>query len=401
MISLIVSILALGIIVMIHEFGHFFFAKLFGVGVVEFAVGFGPRLISGVVGETRYSLRAMPFGGACMMLGEAGDEEDPDSAGLNEISNAGTDAPEVAVIKADPTDPYAEESIVIDGRAFSASRQFVKQKAWKRFLIIAGGPLFNFILAFLLSLVLVGVSGYDKPEIRFVTDGMPAAEAGLAEGDIIYSISVNGHSQRVALSSDIALFMLEHADELSGGNIFSISYVDAEDGSRNTISISPVYDEELARYRLGFSYSYAYKRCSGPAELVRYSLERVRLCFSSSIISLRMILKGNVTRQDVMGPVRMVAEINEDVSEASTYGMDVAVLTLFEMMILISGSLGFMNLLPLPALDGGRLVFILIEMVIGRAVPQKFEAYVHAAGLCLLLVLMVAVLFNDISLLLF
>ena len=186
MISLIVSILAFGIIVLIHEFGHFIMAKAFGVGVIEFSIGMGPRLMSLVRGNTRYSIKALPFGGSCLMMDEElSDDEIP----------RGKDG-----------------SITVDGRIYPPSCEFSSKSPIKRFIIIAAGPIFNFILAFILAVIVVANIGYQKSEIVEVEKGYPAYETGIEPGDSIISIG----RDKVRDYNDIMLYMLVHKKDFAG-----------------------------------------------------------------------------------------------------------------------------------------------------------------------------------------
>ena len=160
--SLIIAMLMLGIIIMIHEFGHFLFAKLNGIGVIEFSLGMGPRLFSFEKGGTRYSFKILPFGGSCMMLGE--DEGITDESAFNNKS------------------------------------------VWARISVVAAGPVFNFILAFGLSMVLIGITGYDTTRLAGVVDGYPAQAAGMEAGDVIKSI--NG--RKVHSYRDINWYLFTH-----------------------------------------------------------------------------------------------------------------------------------------------------------------------------------------------
>ena len=449
---------------MIHELGHFLAARAMGVGVIEFSIGMGPRLCSKVVGNVRYSLRAFPFGGSCMMLGEELDEseytdEDDDAAEEeNSISPYGADGDKCgidslsgAVDRISGTEDRISGAVdrisgaeddgishsesasvsdsrmrrfnasefnnagfehnerssdgdyfIVDGRRYKKDAQFVTKPAWRRFIVIAAGPAFNFILAFLLSAVICAWFGFDKPYIRDVEAGSPAAEAGIEPGDSIYAISADNSRMTVQSARDLQLFMYIHADELQAADAFTVYYRDQSAGNvRKQVVLIPFYDNETSRYRLGFSYNAAYDKTSGIIDTLICSQDNVNYCIRSSIESLKLIAKGKVTRQDVMGPVRMVAIMDETVNEAADYGLKSSMLTLFDLMLLISASLGFMNLLPLPALDGGRLIFIIIELVTRRAVPKELEAKVHTAGMMLLLGLMLFIMINDISMLIF
>ena len=437
MISLIVSIIALGAIITIHELGHFLAARACGVGVIEFSIGMGPRILSKVVGNVRYSLRILPFGGSCMMLGEELDESEYADAGDDEHAPSDTEQSSDSEVRIDAEsaeevsayDGSSENSagvrrinaaaftnaafdagnvtaeddcFVVDGRRYAKNTQFVSMPAWKRFIIIFAGPAFNFILALLLSFIICAWYGFDKPTVVGTDAGMPAAEAGIEEGDEIYGLRVGGTRMKIECSRDISVFMTVHQAELNDADTFTMYYRDLSDGMRRKqAELTPVYDSDRGMYRLGFAYNAAYDRTNGISDTFVCSIYNVKYCIRSSVESIRMIARGRVTRQDVMGPVRMVAVMDESVEEAADYGAKSALLTLMDLMILISGSLGFMNLLPLPALDGGRLVFIIIEMLIRRPVPKEFEAKVHMAGMVLLLGLMAFIMANDISMLIF
>ncbi len=413
MIGLIVSIIALGVIIMIHELGHFLAAKAMGIGVIELSLGMGPRLCSKVTGNVRYSLRAIPFGGSCMMLGDESDEDEPEDGELGD-----EDSDDVDDVRDDKsshrlhvselnngTFEYNERSadgeyLIVDGRRYHRDTQFVNKAAWRRFIVIAAGPVFNFILAFLLSCIVCAWFGFDRPFIREVEAGSPAAQAGLEPGDQVYALSVNGDRMSVQSARDMQIFMYIHADEMNNADLFTIYYRDASDGNaKKQAVLEPFYDSDKGRYRLGLSYNVAYERTEGIIDTLVCSQYNVNYCIRSSIESLKMLAGGRVSRQDVMGPVRMVAVMDESVTEAADYGLKSSVITLLDLMILISGSLGFMNLMPLPALDGGRLIFITIELVTRRAVPKELEAKIHAAGMILLLALMLIIMLNDVLIL--
>jgi len=392
MLSLIISLIALGLIITIHELGHFLFAKAFGVGVIEFSLGMGPRLASFIRGNTRYSLRVLPLGGSCMMLGEESAEtentgsEHSSEMPLREITNGSFSRETVE---------RSDEEIIIDGRHYSRKSQFTGMKAWKRFLIIFGGPLFNFILAFLLSVVITASVGWDRPLIIEVTPGSAAEAAGISYGDTVREISIGNDRIRIKTARDIQLYFTANAKKIEKGEPVKVSLI-SEDGAAKEITMKANYDEESGRYLFGFAYRYCYEPCENLSQLIEMSLHNISYSFRSTIESLRMILRGEVGRQDVKGVVGMVAVMDESVEEASKTGFADACLTLFNIMMLLSASLGFMNLLPLPALDGGRLVFILIEMITGKGVPKKIEGIIHAVGTVLLLTLMLLVLFNDV-----
>lgn len=441
MLSLIVSIFALGFIIFFHEFGHFLFAKKFGVGVVEFSLGMGPRLISKVYHNTRYSLRLLPFGGSCMMIGEDLSETEEDggaqnsektSGGLKEFArqkqeetgaktaaeaNASAkeraceadaeraaeafsaEAPKAGAPAATRTDKVqkvsseaAADYIEYDGRLYRQDESFSEKTAWQRFLIIIGGPVFNFILAFLLSLVITQQVGYDRPVVVSVEADMPAAESGIAAGDTI--LSING--EKITVYRDIQLYLLMNQREMSEGLPVTIKYR-TEDGVIQTTTFTPAFAEDTQSYRMGLAFSSLYAPAESVGELLKYSAYNVQFCIKSTIKSLEMIFAGKVEKDDVMGPVRMVATIDSTVDAAAEYGIWVTLMSLFDLVILISASLGAMNLLPIPGLDGGQLIFIIIEMVRRKPVSKEFVARITMFCMLALFALMFFILFNDIS----
>ena len=390
MLSLLVSILALGAIIAFHEFGHFIVARLFGVGVIEDAIGMGPRIWSRIFGNTRYSLRAVPFGGFCMMLSEdiaepedTDDDRDPSSPGVI----------------------VTEDEIIYEGRHFSKEEQFAAKPAWQRFLVVLAGPVFNFLLAFVLALIITACTGFDRPVVREVDPGMPAAEAGIEAGDTITALAVGGKNarrQKAETGRDIMLFMNVHQDAMERGSTFTLYYLDeSEGGAEKAAELKPVYDENLGRNRLGFSYNSSYEKADTIGEILYYGWYDVRFNLRTSVESIRMLVTGRASTTDLMGPVRMVATMDETVDSAASYGVFAALMTLLNLMVLISSSLGFMNLLPIPALDGGRLLFILLEMLTRGRIPKEFEARINQIGTLLLLALMAFILFNDIFMLYF
>ena len=388
MLSLFISILALGAIIAFHEFGHFIVARFFGVGVIEYAIGMGPRIWSRISGNTRYSLRAVPFGGFCMMLSEdLAEPEDPDE-------KQDPAAPEIVVTR---------DEFIYEGRHFRKEEQFASKPAWQRFLVILAGPAFNFLLAFGLAVIITAYTGFDRPLVREVDPGMPAAEAGIEAGDTITLLETGGRHakrQKVETGRDIMLFMNVHQDVMQQGGTFTLHYLDeSEGGIEKSAELVPVYDEKLGRKRLGFSYNGSYEKAGSLGEILYYGWYDVRFNLRTSVESIRMLVTGKASTTDLMGPVRMVATMDETVDNAANYGLTAAVMTLLNLMVLISSSLGFMNLLPIPALDGGRLLFILLEMLTRGRIPKEFEARINQAGTLLLLALMVFILFNDIIML--
>lgn len=351
MLNILAAILLFGFIVLVHEFGHFLLAKLNGIGVVEFSVGMGPRLFSFTKGETRYSLKILPFGGSCMMVGE--DSENPDPKAFN------------------------------------------NKPVWSRIAVIAAGPVFNFILAFLFAMVIVAQLGHDSPVLHGVVEGSPAQEAGLMPGDRITRIN----NRKVTAYRDVLLYTTAHP-----GETVTIQYQRPPGGSwesggaseKRSATLAPRFDEEYQAYMLGVQF-FGNEKIKGIGELIYYSGYEVKYCIVSTFDSIGMMIRKQINVSDAMsGPVGIVNMVGETVQEGREVGAMAVALILCRWVLLLSSSLGIMNLLPIPALDGGRLLFLFIELVRGKPIDPEKEGMVHMAGMMLLMALMVLVLFNDI-----
>ena len=352
MLNILAAILLFGVIVLIHEFGHFLFAKLNGIGVVEFSIGMGPRLVSMVRGETRYSIKVLPFGGSCMMVGEdMGDDPDP--------------------------------------------RAFNNKPVWARIQVIAAGPVFNFLLAFFFAMVIVAQIGHDAPVLYGVMDGYPAQEAGLQAGDKITRIN----NRKIRAHRDVSLYLFSHP-----GETVTIRYERPAGGSwdnggaaeRRSVQVTPVYSEEYQSHMLGVQFL-GYKKTRNPLEFLQASAYEVEYCVRSTFDSFGMLFRRQVKMDEaVAGPVQIVTMVGETVEEGREQGPVAVLFVISNWILLLSASLGIMNLLPIPALDGGRLLFLLVELVRGRPMDPEKEGMVHMAGMMLLMAFMVLVLFNDI-----
>ena len=230
----------------------------------------------------------------------------------------------------------------------------------------------------------MGFSGSDKPVILGLMEGYPAQEAGMKPGDEI--IRMNG--ERVYLAREIYINTY-----LNGEKPMTVEY--ARDGQRFTVELLPQYNEESGRHLLGFK-GYGENIEAKGLEVVKYAYYEVRYSFVSTLKSLLMLVRGEATKDDVSGPIGIAQVIGEVAEKATPYGPLVVALNLCNIALLLSTNLGILNLLPLPALDGGRLVFLLIEAVRGKPIPPEKEGMVHFAGFVALMVLMVFVMYNDI-----
>lgn len=423
--GILIAILILGIVIIIHEMGHFLLAKVNGIRVEEFSVGLGPRLVSTVRGGTRYSLKLVPFGGSCMM-GE--DEAD-----------------------------YSEGS-------------FNSKSVWARISVIAAGPIFNFILALIGAVIVVSAMGSDPAVVTAVEEGTPAAEAGLQAGDRIvkyqgrgvsigreinlqdalfgapdaYELLVERDGEKMTLNFDAAeetLYLVGYtyypaaegpveiasvnqsspADQagLQAGDVIEAingneiengaeleAYMNEHpwDGSEATITYSRdglLYDVQVTPQMTtsrepGFSYNLARVKMSA-LEALKYGCVEVKFWVGSVFDSLKLLVTGQLGVDDMAGPVGIVQVVDDTYQETKSDGALVTVMSMMNILILLSANLGVVNLIPLPALDGGRLIFLFIEAVRRKPVNKNAEAMVHFVGMMLLMALMAVILFNDVK----
>ena len=345
--SIILIILIFGIIVFFHEFGHFLFAKLNHIAVNEFSIGMGPAIVSFKKKETKYSLRIFPIGGYCMMEGE---DEESDSE--NAFSN---------------------------------------KPVWVRMLVVVAGPLFNFILAFIFAIILVHFTGCDPATLYYVAPDSAAEEAGIAEGDTI--LEING--DKIYNYRELLLYM-----QLNDASKPVELTMVTPDGDEYVTVVSPKLDKN-GEYKLGVIGGYV--ESEGIGTDLKYGALELRYWFKATITSLKMIFTGGVSSDDIMGPVGVGGafdDVLDEVKEASTTKKEEVINIILNMLnwcILLSVNLGVMNLLPIPALDGGRLLFLIIEAVRRKKIPQDKEAFVNFIGFVLLIILMIVVFFNDIK----
>ena len=339
--SIIVAIILFAVVILFHELGHFLLAKANGIRVNEFCLGFGPTLIGFTRGETTYSIKLLPFGGACMMEGEDGDSAD--------------------------------------------ERAFGNASVWARISVVAAGPLFNFLMAILFSFFIIMNVGYSSPVISDVIEGYAAEAAGLQGGDEI--VKVGGYS--IHFYNEISLFANFHEGE-------TIEVVYQRDGQSYTTSLTPKYDEESGRYLYGFIKTDGYTRV-GPLKGLWLGVCEVRYWIYTTIQSLKGMVTGLYGVSDMSGPVGIVREVGSTYDESvADSGYWYAFLNMLKWGTLLAANLGVMNLLPIPALDGGRLVFLIIEAIRRKKIDPDKEGMVHLIGFALLFALMIFVMGNDI-----
>lgn len=342
--SIIVALLIFGLLIFFHELGHFLLAKRGGIGVTAFSLGMGPAILKKKIGETEYCLRIFPFGGSCAMVGE--DEES------------------------------------------DAENAFNKKGVWTRISVVAAGPFFNFVLAFAGSIIMVCAVGVDKPVITEMMEGYPAYEAGVRAGDEIISMN----ERNIGVYRDVSMYIQLHQGE-------AIDLVYERNGERYETTILPKMSED-GYYLMGITGG-AYTKCDNPIEVIKYAGCEVGYWIHMVFDSLKMMVTGQVSREDVGGPVRIVSMIGDTYEQSAAISGFAVFINMLNMVIFLSANLGVMNLLPIPALDGGRLFIMLIEVITRKRVPEKVEGYIHMAGFTVLMALMVLILFNDISLMFF
>ena len=355
--TIISFIIIFSVIVICHEGGHFLIARLNGIRVIEFTVGLGPKILHFKKGGTEFSLRALPFGGACIF--ENPDELDEEEAEKEE-----------------------EEKLTKDIEIDKRNKSFAEANVFSRIASVFAGPIFNIILAYFLGLIVVFFCGEVGTKVDVVTPGYPAEEAGIQAGDEI--IKING--ERVYLFSEIRLITyLDNADE------FVIEY--KRDGQVYSTTLTP---KGNGQQRLIGIQSKDFLDCSN-FKMFKYSALEVRYWLKVTFKSLKMLFTGKLKKDDLAGPVGVAQVIDSTIEETKQYGVATVVLNMVNIALLLSVNLGIMNLLPFPALDGGRLLFLFIEAIIGKKVPKKVEAYIHVAGIIVLLILSLFVLVNDIT----
>lgn len=362
------------VVVIAHEFGHFIIAKMNGIHVVEFSVGMGPCIFSFTKGDTKYAVRLLPLGGACMFEGEDG---------LNIAEDERSE--ETGHLTGEKNGESSSEDMVRETQLGKKSGAFPDAPVFVRIATVVAGPIFNFILAFLFSAIIVGSYGADTPVVQKVAEDGAAYAAGLRDGDKI--VEMNGN--KIHLYREISL-----ASMLNKGEDIPVTY--ERDGQTYDIVISPIYDEEAGRYYMGLYGQGVYEKFSLPGTL-KYSAYEVGYWIETTFMSLKMLVQGQVGKDDVAGPVGMAQTVNDIYAQSKPDGIYYVWLNMLNFAILLSANLGVLNLLPFPALDGGRLVFLLVEAVRGKPIPPEKEGIVHMIGMVLLMVLMVFVLFNDLS----
>jgi regulator of sigma E protease len=354
--SILLAILLLGILIFVHELGHFLFAKLSNVKVLKFSIGFGPTLIGRKFGETEYALSAIPLGGYVKMFGEEPDDE---------VSEA------------------------------EAARSYKNQTLPKKAMILLAGPLFNVLLTFVIytSLLAAGLQvpvpdlKNLMPVVEEVVEGGPAAEAGIKQGDRIISIGDNEIN---------TWFDIVNVVGPSSGK--PLNFVMQRDGKTYSVTITPKAEtvkdadgKEFTIGRIGIKKTgqgiYTFVKSSSLSEA---PVQGAYATYKMGIMiyeSLWMTMSGEISVKNVGGPIAIVSLSNR--------AAEAGLISYLLFMALISVNLGILNLLPIPVLDGGHLLFMGIEAVRGKPLSDSTMMILQKIGIALLLVLMIFAIYND------
>ncbi len=395
----ILVILGLSVLVITHELGHYLMGKWLGFTITEFSVGLGPKIF-GIKGkETEFTLRALPIGGSCRFFGEDGKDEDDRDKKHPEAFEEG-----------DPEEKPEEKPKEPDPRLFSS------KPAWKRFLVVAAGPVVNILTCTVLCFVMLLSTGEviesstnELMVVDEVTENGPAAKAGMQPGDVIVSMDgkllTNADDLDAALKdanmNGMTMDVLRGAEvettETKDGRL-TTTIVSANGGTRETLTFGSLLDQETGNKRIKIKFLHppvtevTEQYGVGKAALKAFpkTWEMGKLVYES----LGMLIRGEARCSDmsgIVGTVDAVSGVMTEQTTASDRGF-----TFLWFMALIAVNLGIVNLLPLPALDGGRLIFIIIEMIRRKPVPPEKEGMVHLIGMVLLLGLMLALTIGDI-----
>ncbi|MEA4815845.1 MAG: RIP metalloprotease RseP [Lachnospiraceae bacterium] len=347
---ILIAIVVFGVLIIVHEFGHFIAAKKNGISVLEFSIGMGPLLFSKKKGETLYSVRALPFGGYCKMLGE--DESNPDEHAFNNKS------------------------------------------VLSRISVIFAGPLMNFVLAFVLAFILLSTSAFVLPVVSDLKEGSPAEAVGIEIGDSVTYID----GRRIRTYEDLKMAIMD----FDGSEVkITVKRGDESVG----LNLTPQYSEEDGGYIIGIIQTIKTGCFAKTAkDIEKASLaETIKASFFTGISYIKSVINGfaklitfQVSKNEISGPVGIMQIIGESYEEGMESGVVAALRNIIYLAAVLSANLGAVNLFPIPAVDGGRIVFLIIEGIRGKAIPPEKEGFVHFVGFALLMAFIVFITFNDI-----
>ncbi|MFA9288508.1 MAG: RIP metalloprotease RseP [Weeksellaceae bacterium] len=342
------------ILILIHEFGHFLAAKKNGVLVEEFGIGFPPRLFGKKIGETLYSINLLPLGGFVKLYGEEYHEEHKDTKA-----------------------------------SIPKHRAFVNKKPWQKAIIIVAGVVMNFLLGWLLITILF-IAGTPAPAgvgVAEVQTGSPAQAVGLREGDRLSRIQVNGETIELRSTLDLINTTKEYADK-------ELKVVISREGKESTVAITPRSNPPKGQGSLGIVISQIVETKKYPWYQAPYygliqAVDMTKQIATELLKIPAQLISKQKTDVEFSGPIG-IAKI---VGEAREYG----ILALLEITALLSLNLAVINILPFPALDGGRMVFVVYEWITGKKPNEKLEQYLNLFGIITLLSLSALITFMDIQ----
>lgn len=342
LINLLLFIIILGVIVCVHEFGHFIWAKITGVYVYEFAIGMGPKLWGKKGKETEYTIRAIPIGGFCQLAGEDL-EEDKD-------------------------------------KKIPKGRRLQDKSPWQRFLIMVFGPLNNFILAIIILFFIALIWGGTEmnPVITSVEKGSAAEMAGLTKGAKV--VEINHH--KVKTSDDLALYLAIANPKKAS------SFVVETDNGKETIKIKPKKEKVDGKDAYKYGIGIKQKKTYGVVNAFIYTYKKTVSIFKQMFVTLGYLFTGGIKLSQLAGPVGIYSVVGEQSKQG--------IASLLYLMAFLSINVGVINLLPIPAFDGGHILFIIIEIIKGSPVNPEIENKIHMVFLVLLMLLMIVITFNDI-----
>lgn len=366
------AFLLLSILIVLHELGHYLVGKWLGFTIVEFSIGLGPKLFGRKGKETEFTLRALPIGGSCRF--------------------------------------YGEDQEVQDGRCFNA------QKAWKRLLVVAAGPIVNILFALLLSFCILLAFGTRTAgdecitQISVVEEGSAAERAELKKGDVL--LTLDGHTiENNAMPAQLLQKVRENEVELTvyrGGAIeveetysegdTTITRYGLTGGEVVTVTVTDIRDNVTGNNRLGVSLQDLYVEeafteynvATAAVGAFPYTWDIVKSVYEA----IGMLITGKAGLSEMSGPVGTVDLMSDILANGRNVSEVISLILV--LLALISVNLGIMNLLPLPALDGGRIIFLLIELVRKKPIAPEKEGFIHFIGMVLLLLLMVVLTVSDI-----
>lgn len=341
-VNILLFVLILGVIVFVHEFGHFILAKMNGVFVYEFALGMGPKIWGFKKGDTEYNLRAIPIGGFCQLAGEDLDTD--------------------------------------EDKKIPKNKRLQSKKPWQRFLIMLFGPMNNFILAVILIFLIGLIWGGStmNPVLYEVEKDSAAYVAGLRSKDVIVSINKN----KVDTSDDVSLYLAVASTSKKN------TIVVKRDNKEYTFKVKPRKVKENGKETYKYGIAMKQKKTKGFVNAISYTYRKTKSIFKQMYVTLSYLFTGKVRLSQLSGPVGIYSIVGEQKSAG--------IASLIYLTAFLSINVGVINLLPIPAFDGGHILFIIIEKIKGSPIKPELENKIHSIFLILLLILMVVITFNDI-----